>query len=464
MIGTIRNAWKVPELKKKILFTIMALLIFRLGSAIPVPYIDSKALDDYLQSQSGTILGLMNAMSGSAFSLATIFALSIQPYINSSIIIQLLTVAIPALERMAKEGGEEGRKKIASITRYTTVAIALLQGFGYYSLINSYGLVSGGELPKFWVGVVIVLSFTAGSAFLMWLGEQITEFGIGNGISIILFAGIVSRFPQMVSDSITGVTHWNNLNNGTISEKTLTEAGMTAEQAAQQIQAIQAKALAPWMIPVIIIGMLALIVFIVFISNAERRLPVQYAKRVVGRKMYGGQSTHIPMKLNMAGVMPIIFAQSIASLPATIGAFAGWTVESEGFGGGMMRLFDPSKVFYIVLYFLLIVGFSYFYATMQFNPIEVANNLKKNGGFIPGFRPGKPTADFITKVLSKITMFGALYLSVIAIAPIITGNLVGYHSLAIGGTSVIIVVGVALETVKQMEAQMLMRHYKGFLE
>ncbi len=464
MIGTIRNAWKVPELKKKILFTIMALLIFRLGSAIPVPYIDSKALDDYLQSQSGTILGLMNAMSGSAFSLATIFALSIQPYINSSIIIQLLTVAIPALERMAKEGGEEGRKKIASITRYTTVAIALLQGFGYYSLINSYGLVSGGELPKFWVGVVIVLSFTAGSAFLMWLGEQITEFGIGNGISIILFAGIVSRFPQMVSDSITGVTHWNNLNNGTISEKTLTEAGMTAEQAAQKIQDIQAKALAPWMIPVIIIGMLALIVFIVFISNAERRLPVQYAKRVVGRKMYGGQSTHIPMKLNMAGVMPIIFAQSIASLPATIGAFAGWTVESEGFGGGMMRLFDPSKVFYIVLYFLLIVGFSYFYATMQFNPIEVANNLKKNGGFIPGFRPGKPTADFITKVLSKITMFGALYLSVIAIAPIITGNLVGYHSLAIGGTSVIIVVGVALETVKQMEAQMLMRHYKGFLE
>ena len=464
MIGTIRNAWKVPELKKKILFTIMALLIFRLGSAIPVPYIDSKALDDYLQSQSGTILGLMNAMSGSAFSLATIFALSIQPYINSSIIIQLLTVAIPALERMAKEGGEEGRKKIASITRYTTVAIALLQGFGYYSLINSYGLVSGGELPKFWVGVVIVLSFTAGSAFLMWLGEQITEFGIGNGISIILFAGIVSRFPQMVSDSITGVTHWNNLNNGTISEKTLTEAGMTAEQAAQKIQDIQAKALAPWMIPVIIIGMLALIVFIVCISNAERRLPVQYAKRVVGRKMYGGQSTHIPMKLNMAGVMPIIFAQSIASLPATIGAFAGWTVESEGFGGGMMRLFDPSKVFYIVLYFLLIVGFSYFYATMQFNPIEVANNLKKNGGFIPGFRPGKPTADFITKVLSKITMFGALYLSVIAIAPIITGNLVGYHSLAIGGTSVIIVVGVALETVKQMEAQMLMRHYKGFLE
>ena len=464
MIETIRNAWKVPELKKKMLFTIMALLIFRLGSAIPVPYIDSASLQTYLSTQSGTILGLMNAMSGSAFSMATVFALSIQPYINSSIIIQLLTVAIPALERLAKEGGEEGRKKIASITRYTTVAIALLQGFGYYTLIKSYGLVNGGTLPAFWVGVVIVLSFTAGSAFLMWLGEQITEFGIGNGISIILFAGIVSRFPRMVSDTINGVTTWSNLNSGAVTEDILVDAGMSADQAAQQIQAMQAQALAPWMIPLIIIGMLALVIFIVFISNAERRLPVQYAKRVVGRKMYGGQSTHIPMKVNMSGVMPIIFAQSIASLPATIGAFAGWTVESEGFGGSLMRLFDTSKLFYSVLYFLLIVGFSYFYATMQFNPIEVANNLKKNGGFIPGFRPGKPTADFITKVLSKITMFGALYLSVVAIAPIVTGNIVGYHSLAIGGTSVIIVVGVALETVKQMEAQMLMRHYKGFLE
>ena len=265
MIETIRNAWKVPELKKKMLFTIMALLIFRLGSAIPVPYIDSSALQTYLSTQSGTILGLMNAMSGSAFSMATVFALSIQPYINSSIIIQLLTVAIPALERLAKEGGEEGRKKIASITRYTTVAIGLLQGFGYYTLIKSYGLVNGGELPGFWVGVVIVLSFTAGSAFLMWLGEQITEFGIGNGISIILFAGIVSRFPQMVTDSINGVTVWNNLNSGAITEDILVDAGMTAEQAAEQIKAMQAQALAPWMIPLIIIGMLALVIFIVFI-------------------------------------------------------------------------------------------------------------------------------------------------------------------------------------------------------
>jgi preprotein translocase subunit SecY len=463
MIQTVRNAWKVPELKKKMLFTIMALLIFRLGSAIPVPYIDGAALDQYLQSQSGTILGLMNAMSGSAFNYATVFALSIQPYINSSIIIQLLTVAIPALERLAKEGGEEGRKKIASITRYTTVAIALLQGFGYYTLVKSYGLVNGGSLPGFWVGLVIVISFTAGSAFLMWLGEQITEFGIGNGISIILFAGIVSRFPQMVIDGVNGFRTWLTVNGGAAGLMK-NNPDMTEEAAQQYIDALKPGALAPWTLALIVIGMLALVVFIVYINNAERRIPVQYAKRVVGRKMYGGQSTHIPMKVSMSGVMPIIFAQSIASLPATVCAFMGITKESEGFGGGLMKVFDTGKPFYSIIYFLLIVGFSYFYSTMAFNPIEVANNLKKNGGFIPGMRPGKPTADFLTKVLSKITMFGALYLSVIAIAPIITGNLVGYQSLAIGGTSVIIVVGVALETVKQMEAQMLMRHYKGFLE
>ena len=461
MIQTIRNAWRVPELKKKMLFTIMALLIFRLGSAIPVPYIDGASLKQYIDSQTG-ILGLMNAMSGSAFSMATVFALSIQPYINSSIIIQLLTVAIPALERLAKEGGEEGRKKIASITRYTTVAIALLQGFGYYTLVNSYGLVNGGGLNAFWVGLVIVISFTAGSAFLMWLGEQITEFGIGNGISIILFAGIVSRFPRMLMDGINGLRTWISLQGTTV--EGLVEQGMTEESAKSYIEIMKQSALAPWMLALVVIGMLALVVFIVYINNAERRIPVQYAKRVVGRKLYGGQSTHIPMKVSMAGVMPIIFAQSIASLPATVCAFMGVTAESEGAGGGLMRLFDTSKPFYSILYFLLIVGFSYFYSTMAFNPIEVANNLKKNGGFIPGLRPGKPTADFLMKVLNKITMFGALYLSVIAIAPIITGNLVRYQSLAIGGTSVIIVVGVALETVKQMEAQMLMRHYKGFLE
>ena len=450
MIQTIRNAWAVPELRKKILFTVFALLIFRLGAAIPVPYINAEGLEQYLAGQSGTILGLMNAMSGSAFALATVFALSIQPYINSSIIIQLLTVAIPALERLAKEGGEEGRKKIASITRYTTVLIALIQGFGYYTLIKSYGLIDNEGLSNLWVGLVIVLSFTAGSAFLMWLGEQITEFGIGNGISIILFAGIISRLPQMVSDMVKGVQYHSLLQDAEVKEA----LGETL------VAQYEKMALAPWMIPIILIGGLAMIVFIVFINNAERKIPVQYAKRVVGRKMYGGQSTHIPMKVSMSGVMPVIFAQSIASLPATIGAFMGWTTENSG----MMRLFDTSKPFYSIMYFVLIVGFSYFYSSMSFNPVEVANNLKKNGGFIPGFRPGKPTADFITKVLNKITMFGALYLSVIAILPIITGNIFGYSSLAIGGTSIIIVVGVALETVKQMEAQMLMRHYKGFLE
>ena len=445
MIQTIKNAWKIPELRKKIMFTIFALLIFRLGTAVPVPFVDTELLGDYLGAMSDSIFGLMNAMSGGAFASATVFALGVQPYINSSIIIQLLTVAIPALERLQKEGGEEGRKKLAAITRYTTVGIALLQGFGYFTLLrvgtNGQSLLQLGDMNIVWAGIVIVLSFTAGSAFVMWLGEQITEFGIGNGISIILFAGIVSRVPAMVQTMWVGV----------------------------QASFVESPAEGTFVLPwwgalLIVIGMLAIVVLIVFISNAERRLPVQYAKRMVGRKMYGGQSSHIPMKVNMSGVMPIIFAQSIASLPATIGMFVGWTTESEGFGGGLMKVFDTTGVLYSVIYFLLILGFSYFYSTMQFNPIEVANNLKKNGGFIPGFRPGKPTADFINKVLGKITLFGAIYLSIIAIAPIVTQNLIGVRNLAIGGTSIIIVVSVALETMKALEAQMLMRHYKGFLE
>lgn len=454
MIETLRNAWKVPELKRKLQFTIFALLIFRFGAAVPVPHIDSDSLSGFLQAQSGTILGFVSAMSGSAFSMATVFALSIQPYINASIIMQLLSVAIPALERLAKEGGEDGKKQIAKYTRYATVAIALVQGFGFFTLIKSQNLLESNGVSETWMAVVIVLTFAAGSAFLMWLGEQITEFGVGNGISIILFAGIISGVPYTISSMINGVSDWNRLQ----------DADLVASLSADQLQILNLTALNPIFVPVILIGMLAIVVFIIYISNAERRLPVQYAKRVVGRKMYGGQSTHIPMKVNMSGVMPIIFAQTIASLPATIGAFAGWTLESEGFGGGLMRVFDTTKLFYSVLYFILIVFFSYFYATMQFNPIEVANNLKKNGGFIPGIRPGKPTADFISKVLNRITMFGALYLAVIALAPIITGNIFGIGTLAIGGTSVIIVVGVALETVRAIEAQMLMRHYKGFLE
>ena len=455
MFKTVRNAWAIPELRKKILFTIFALLIFRLGSSIPVPWIDTKGLQDYLNAMSGSIFGLINAMSGNAFAMATVFALGVQPYINSSIIIQLLTVAIPALERMQKEGGEEGRKKIAAITRYTTVGIALLQGFGYFTLINANGLISG-DLPTWLAGIIIVLSFTAGSAFVMWLGEQITEFGIGNGISVILFAGIVSRFPSMVQDMVTGVQRW---------AMHLTDSEISA-MGTTQGEAFRNSLVHPAMIPLIVIGVLALVVFIVFINDSERRIPVQYAKRVVGRKMYGGQSSHIPMKVNMSGVMPIIFAQAIASLPATIAAFIPGGMDST-----FMKVFDSNGLVYAIIYFLLILGFSYFYATMQFNPIEVANNLKKNGGFVPGFRPGKPTADFIHKVLGKITLFGAIYLAIIALLPIITANIINLasgsqmgRSLSIGGTSIIIVVGVALETVKALEAQMLMRHYKGFLE
>jgi preprotein translocase subunit SecY len=441
VIETVRNAWKIPELKRKMIFVIFALLIFRLGSAIPVPFINGTMLQSQLAAASGTIFGLINVMSGDAFSRATVFALSIQPYINSSIIIQLLTVAIPALERMAKEGGEEGRKKIAAITRYATVLIALIQSFGYYTLIKSYNMISVPDGYGVWGAIVIIASFTAGSAFLMWLGEQITEFGVGNGISIILFAGIVSRGPALVQ------TLWYGAKSA---------LGYTVPSGYTAIPV--------WAIPLIIIGILAIVVLIVFVNDAERRIPVQYAKRVVGRKMYGGQSSHIPMKVNMSGVLPIIFAQSIASIPATIGMFVP-SAQTEGSGWNtFLKVFDSTSVLYCIVYFLLIVFFSYFYATIQFNPIEVANNLKKNGGFVPGFRPGKPTADFISKVLSKITMFGALYLAIIAILPIIVTRVLGVSRLAIGGTSVIIVVGVALETVKQLEAQMLMRHYKGFLE
>ena len=433
MLETIRNAWKIPELRKKLLMTAFIILIFRLGNNIPVPYVDTALLSNYFASSSATILGMMNVMSGGAFGRATLLALGIQPYINSSIIIQLLTIAIPALERLAKDGGEDGKKKIAAITRYATVAIGLLQAFGYYMLCRSQNfLTDTGVLPA----IVVILVFTAGSAFTMWLGEQITEFGIGNGISVILFAGIISRVPTAVFALYTGIYNW------------VTGATGTNVLRIHPVGAVG-----------IVLGMLALVVFVVFITLAERRLPVQYAKRVVGRKMMGGNSTNIPMKVNMSGVMPIIFAQTIASIPATIAAFVPKWQNSA-----FMRAFDTTSVIYCVVYFLLIIGFSYFYATIQFNPVEVANNLKKQGGFIPGFRPGRPTVEFISKVLNKITMFGALYLSVIAILPIVTGAVIGASYLAIGGTSVMIVVSVALETQKALEAQMMMRHYKGFLE
>ena len=424
MLQTLRNAWKIPELRKKIIFTLFILLIYRIGNVIPVPFIDVATLSNYFDSVlSTTILGLYNAMSGSAFSQATVFALGIQPYINASIIIQLLTIAIPALERLAKDGGEEGKKKIARISRYTTVGLGLLMGWAYYTMLHNYSsqgfsiITEQGFLPA----LVIIMAFTAGSAVVMWLGEQITEFGIGNGISIILFANIVSGLPRMVGNLFAML--W-------------------------------------WQILIVVVGMAALVLFIIFINDAERRIPIQYAKRVVGRKVYGGQNTNLPIKVSMAGVMPIIFAQSICSLPATICAFTGKTS-----GWWYTHVWSSSSWTYAVIYFLMIFFFSWFYSTIQYDPVEISNNLKKNGGFIPGFRPGKPTADFIQKVINKIVVFGAVYLGVVALLPIVAGDLMsGVRNLAIGGTSIIIVVGVALETVKALEAQMLMRHYKGFLD
>ena len=458
MINTIRKAWGIPELRKKIIFTLLILLIFRIGNAITVPYINVDALELQLSTMGATYFGLLNAMSGGAFAMATVFALSIQPYINSSIIIQLLTVAIPALERLAREGGEEGKKKIQAITRYSTVAIALLQAIGYYFMMKRYNLLAP-DAPGVWAALVIIVTLIAGSSFVMWMGEQVTEFGVGNGISIILFAGIISRVPSMISGMIDGVQTWTAVKNGGLTLDSLTAAGYS-EAAAQQVLD---SAIAPWGVLLLVVGILALIVFIVFISDAERRIPVQYAKRQVGRKMYGGQSSNLPMKVNMSGVLPVIFAQSIASLPITIWSFIG--VPAEGtVSYSIYKAIDTQSVVYMVIYFIMIIGFSYFYSSIQFNPVEIANNLKKNGGFIPGFRPGKPTVDFIKKVLNKITLFGAIYLGIVAIAPLLVGKVIGNGSIAIGGTSVIIVVGVALETVKALENQMLMRQYKGFLE
>ena len=458
MIQTIRKAWGIPELRKKIIFTLLMLLIFRIGNAITVPYINVDALKLQLDSMGTTILGLYNVMSGGAFATATVFALSIQPYINSSIIIQLLTIAIPALERLAKEGGEEGRKKIQSITRYSTVAIAILQAVGYYAMMKNYGLLAAGA-DGIWPALVIVVSLVAGSSFVMWMGEQITEFGVGNGISIILFAGIISRIPTLISNMVSGIQTWSAVNSGELTLEGLTSIGYT-EAAAQQVLD---RAMAPWGVALLVVGMLVLIVFIVFIQDAERRIPVQYAKRQVGRKMYGGQSTNLPMKVNMSGVLPVIFAQSIASLPITIWSFIG--IPDKGtISRSIYDAIDAQSAIYIVVYFFMIIGFSYFYSSIQFNPIEIANNLKKQGGFIPGFRPGKPTVDFIKKVLNKITLFGAIYLAIVAICPILASKLLGNSAIGIGGTSVIIVVGVALETVKALESQMLMRQYKGFLE
>ena len=426
MIETLKNAWRVAELRKKILYTLFIVFIFRLGSSIPVPFVDFAALSQVFEQQTanGSLLSFMDVFTGGGLSNATIFAMGITPYINASIILQLLTVAIPALEHMVKDGGEEGQKKIASWTRYLAVLLGFVQGFSYYMLLKSWGLLNESGI---WAAIVIIMAFTAGTALIMWMGEHITQNGIGNGISIILFAGIISRGPSL---------------------------------ATALLQLFKTSAVTAILM---IVVALAMVVFIVYMSNAERRIPIQYAKRVVGRKMYGGQSTHLPIKVNATGVMPIIFASSILSLPATIQMF--WNPEAGTVGASILSLFQQTSPFYIALYAIMIFGFSYFYASIQFNPIEIANNLKKNGGYIPGFRPGKPTSDFIMKALGKVVFVGAIFLCVVALVPLIIGAFSSnLRNIALGGTSVIIVVGVALETVKQLEAQMMMRHHKGFLE
>ncbi len=435
MFNTLKNAWKIPDLRKKLLFTLLIIIAFRFGSVVPVPFLDASALSEIMASANETALGYVNMLTGGAFANATLFAMGITPYINSSIIIQLLTVAIPPLERMAKEG-EEGRRKIAAITRYVTVALGLIQGTAYYFFLKNSGVTLYNEgFSAVFSAVIIILAFTAGTALIMWMGEQINQKGVGNGISIILFAGIVARLPVTVGQV------WSYFS-----------AAMQSPESYSQYFVFA---------PLFVILFLAVIWVIVFMNDSERRIPVQYAKKVVGRKVYGGQSTFLPIKVTMSGVMPVIFASAILSIPSTIRMFI---TNPSGFWEGFFNAFSTSGWLYSVLYLLLIIMFAYFYMTIQYNPIEMANNLRANNGTIPGIRPGRPTAEFISKILSKVTLIGAIFLAVVAILPIIYGNLTGMHGLTMGGTSVIIMVGVALETVKQIESQMMMRHYKGFLD
>ncbi len=428
MFKTLRNAWAQPELRRKLLYVVFIVILYRIGSAIPVPYMSAAVYDGIMQMGSGSIFEYMSIISGSAFSQATLFALSISPYINSSIIMQLLSVAIPALENMSKD--EDGRKKINQITRVVTIAIALITSYGYYMYLRNYGFITDYSV---FAAIVIIACYTAGSALIMWLGEKINENGIGNGISIILFVNIVSSAPSFITNLVGSI-----VNGGLV----------------DIIAAV-----------VLVIIALAMVLFIIFITHSERRIPIQYAKRQVGRKMYGGQSSNLPLKLNMSGVMPVIFANSILALPSTI-AMLFRTPEEGTFWYGFQRLFSYQSWFYAVLFLVLIIAFSYFYIAISFNPIEVSNNLKKNGGNIPGIRPGKPTSDYITKILNKVTLMGAFFLAGVAVLPLVANILSGNRltGIAFAGTSVIIVVGVALETYRELEAQMTMRHYKGFLE
>ena len=431
MLETLKNAWQTADLRKKLLYTGMILLLFRIGAAIPVPFLEPETLKTYI-TEGGNWLGYNDLLSGGAFGNSTLFALGISPYITASIVIQLLAVAIPSLEQLAKEG-EEGRKVLNRYTRYATVILGGVQSVAYYFLLrNSNALLYTEGASGIFSAVVIVISFLAGAMLVMWMGEQIDNKGIGNGISMILFAGIVSRASSLVSTMVTEI-----------------------------YLAINGIMKYWFIVPFTIVLFLAAVVFIVIMTNAERRIPVQYAQRVVGRKMYGGQSTHIPIKVNMSGVMPVIFASSILSIPTTIAGFV--DVDPDGIMGSILSVLRYDGIVYAVLYFFLIMAFNYFYISIQYNPMEIANNLRKNNGTIPGIRPGKPTADFIAKVVSKVTVVGGVFLAVIAIGPILLSRLMGVN-ISLGGTSIIIVVGVALDTVRQLESQMMMRHYKGFLE
>lgn len=432
MIETFRNAWKVPDLRKKLLFTLFIIILYRIGGAIPVPYLDASALSTWFEGSqnSGDFFSYLNVLSGGNFSKATLLALSVSPYINAQIIIQLLTYALPPLEKLAKEG-PEGRKKIERITKYVSLGIAIFQAWAYYmTLKNSASAVSYTTgWQKWFAEIVIIACFTAGASLTVWLGDQISEKGIGNGISMLLFAGIIARGPAAV---------W-----------TLISLMKTGE-ARNMI-----------LVPIIIVVFILMVAFIIFMNNAERRIPIQYAKRVVGRKQYGGQSTFIPVKVAMSGVLPIIFAMSFMSLPSTLKLFI--EPKSGSFYDHLLQWFSYTHPFYACLYFILIIAFNYFYVSIQYNPVEIANNLRQNNGGIPGIRPGKPTSDYIKRILSKITLVGAIFLGIIAIFPIIFGAITNIN-IAMGGTSILIVVSVALETVRTMESQMMMRHHKGFLE
>jgi preprotein translocase subunit SecY len=443
MFQILRNAWKVDELRKKILYTGLIILVFRIGCAIFVPFLNPEVVRTMLTGTGAdnTLLGFMNTMSGGALGSGTLFALSIMPFINASIIMQLLTVAIPALERLSKEG-DEGRKKINKITKFLALGIGVFQAVAFYITLRNYRHPESGlsavmytqnDFNGFLAMITIVGCLTAGASLIIWLGDQISDKGIGNGISIILFAGIVSRLPLDISELIMQ---------------------MNVQESQNFI-----------LVPVYLAIYIAMIGFVVLMTNAERRIPVQYAKRVVGRKMYGGQSSHIPIKVAMAGVMPIIFAMSVMSLPQTILFFFGIDGQGEsGFWNTFLRYFNQGTWIYAVVYFFMIIGFNYFYISIQYNPIEIANNLKKNNGAIPGYRPGKPTSDFIYNSLSKITLIGAIFLGFIAIFPIVFSNITNIHGMAMGGTTMLILVGVSLETVRSLEGQMMMRHHKGFLE